>query len=65
MLDGLAQADTPIDLGGEALLSVLLLDGLVPVGGRELEDAARGPPPAPPSSSLLVGTKGHFYKGRA
>src|SRR5438034_9911802 len=31
------------DVGGETLLSVLVLEGLLPVGGGELEDAAARP----------------------
>ena len=37
------ERDGAKDVGGEALLSVLLLEGLLPEGRRELEDAAHGP----------------------
>src|SRR6266511_6101931 len=43
MLVDLPQRDLAIDVGSEPLLSVLLLEGLLPVGGGELEDALRGP----------------------
>ena len=32
-----------VDVGGEAFLSMAILEGLVPGEGRELEDAAAGP----------------------
>ena len=35
--------DAPEDVGGQALLSVLLLQGLLPEGRGELEDATSGP----------------------
>lgn len=37
------ERDAAEDVGGQALLSVLLLQGLLPEGGGELEDAALGP----------------------
>jgi hypothetical protein len=37
------QGRAPEDVGIEALLSVLVLEGLLPVEGGELEDAAAGP----------------------
>jgi len=37
------ERDAPEDVGGQALLSVLLLQGLLPEGRGELEDAAGGP----------------------
>ena len=37
------ERDAPEDVGGQALLSVLLLQGLLPGGRGELEDAAPGP----------------------
>lgn len=37
------ERDAPEDVGGQALLSVLLLQGLLPGGWGELEDAALGP----------------------
>ena len=39
----LAERDLPVDVGVEPLLSVSVLQGLVPVGGSELEDAVLGP----------------------
>ena len=38
-----AEGRLPEDVGVEPLLSVLVLKGLLPVGGRELQDAADGP----------------------
>ena len=38
-----AERDRAEDVRGEPLLSVLLLGGLVPVGGGEIEDVAAGP----------------------
>src|SRR5690242_12521390 len=43
MLVDLTERDLAVDVGSEPLLSVLLLEGLLPVGGGELEDALRGP----------------------
>ncbi len=37
------ERDSPEDVGGQALLSVLLLEGLLPEGRGELEDAALRP----------------------
>ena len=37
------ERDPPEDVGSQALLSVLLLQGLLPEGRGELEDAASGP----------------------
>jgi hypothetical protein len=37
------ERDGAEDVGGQALLSVLLLEGLLPEGGCELEDAGHGP----------------------
>ena len=37
------ERDRAEDVGSEALLSVLLLDGLLPEGRGELEDAAHRP----------------------
>src|SRR5260370_15082095 len=43
MLDGLLEVAAAEDVGGEPLLSVILLESLAPVERRELEDATRGP----------------------
>ena len=43
MLIECAQSDVPKDIGSEPLLSVLLLESLVPVCGSELEDAVVRP----------------------
>ena len=43
MRDGLPEMDAAEDVGGEALLSVVLLESLAPVERCELEDAARRP----------------------
>src|SRR5690349_11726847 len=40
---GQAEDDATKDVGFEGLLSVALLEGLAPVGGRELEQAICGP----------------------
>jgi hypothetical protein len=37
------EQDATEDVGGQLLLSFALLEGLLPVGGSELEDAALGP----------------------
>jgi hypothetical protein len=37
------ERDSPEDVGGQTLLSVLLLKGLLPGGRGELEDTALGP----------------------
>ena len=37
------QSDAAVDVLGETLLSVVLIQGLLPVGRRELEDAALRP----------------------
>ena len=39
----LAEDDLSEDVGGQPLLSVLLLEGLTPVGGRQFEDSGAGP----------------------
>src|SRR5260221_5895672 len=38
-----AKGSAPEDIGGEPLLSIRVLASLLPVDGRELEDAACGP----------------------
>jgi hypothetical protein len=43
MLSQLTKRNAPEDIGGEPLLSVLLLESLVPVGRGKLEDALLGP----------------------
>ena len=43
MLDERTKTDLTEDVRGEALLSVLLLQGLVPVGRGEFQDSALGP----------------------
>ena len=43
MFDGQTKHDFAEDVGGQELLSVLLLEGLLPEGGREVEDAALRP----------------------
>jgi hypothetical protein len=43
MLVDLPERDLAEDVGGETLLSVSLLQSLLPVDGSELEDALRGP----------------------
>jgi hypothetical protein len=43
MVDGQIKHDSAEDVGGQELLSVLLLEGLLPEGGREIEDAALRP----------------------
>lgn len=39
----LPENDLAVDVGGQPLLSPLVLECLLSVGGRQLEDAARGP----------------------
>jgi hypothetical protein len=43
MLVDFPDRDLAVDVRSEPLLSVLLLEGFLPVGGREIEDALRGP----------------------
>ena len=43
MLVQLPERDLAVDVGSEPLLSVLLLEGLLPVDGGELEDAPSRP----------------------
>src|SRR5215471_1825210 len=38
-----AEGGAPEDIGVEPLLSVLVLEGLLPIGGGQLEDTAMGP----------------------
>src|SRR5579883_3153903 len=43
MRRGLVECDGAVDVGGEALLSVLLLASLIPVGGSQVEHAQDRP----------------------